>query len=196
MRVRRNSGDEEIRGLLRRLNENPNAADAERLAAALRRRDESTKSTFLALETGRAIPLFYEFEHQADMTTADVVEALREAVQNWLDSHKDDPDSPGSVDWGQALVALLTTEDYANAGLRFVRTIEADEVLPSDEGFWPTESETQEDLPERPGEEIDDLVRHYSSSGWAALDAGGYPCPHRHRTREAALACARRLRRS
>ena len=37
---RRNSGDEEIRKLLRDLNENPTSAIAERLAAALRRREE------------------------------------------------------------------------------------------------------------------------------------------------------------
>jgi hypothetical protein len=278
--MRRNSGDEEIRKLLRSMNENPTAALAERLLATLRRRDEGLAVTVIALTMGGELPLYYEVEHKAELTPSQVVDLLRDAVQNWLDTAQGSEGAPNSLAWSDGL-SYLEEKDWKNAGLRLLGTVGADTTFNEDEGFFPLSEEAEDpglaerwladdgsegwtdsqrefvidairaygasedpprfqgdfDLEEFPTsvavaalqrrreqatgperrraalilrglnvvsdglvaeasdpEPLDTLVRHYSGSGWAGLDLHGASCPHRHRTAESALRCARRIR--
>jgi hypothetical protein len=153
--MRRNSGDEEIRKLLRSMNENPTAALAERLLAALRRRDDGLTVTVIALTAGRELPVYYEVEHDADLKPSRVVDALRDAVQNWLDTAQGSEGAPSSLAWGDGL-SYLEEKDWKNAGLRLLGTVGADTIFDEDEGFFPLDEEANEEgdeprgLPQEP----------------------------------------------
>jgi hypothetical protein len=125
--TRRNSGDEEIRRLLRDLNEHLSSRTAERLAAELRRREEGIEITVLEYVRYAGSPkTHYEIEHSAGMTADEVAKVLESTVRMWVERHRHEINE--WLGWGD-VIPRLEDEDWRASGLRLVGITTAQKAL-------------------------------------------------------------------